>query len=73
MKSYRDPTMSGAVRKTDKEFSAMAKLALTIREGRRPPAWIEENSKLFTGIYARLLTDPIKEVEIEAARYKKGV
>lgn len=67
MKPYRDPTAYRAIGSINKEWEQMARLALQIREGRRSPSWVEENTKKFTGIYKRLLDDPIDEVR-KAAR-----
>lgn len=66
MKAYRDPTEFLAIGNVNKEWRQMAKLALQIREGRRNPAWVQEKEKQFTGIYKRLLTDPIDKVYKEA-------
>lgn len=66
MRPYRNPTADKAIGSMNKEWGQMAKLALRIREGRGNPFWVEENSKKFTGIYKRLLDDPIDEVRKEA-------
>jgi hypothetical protein len=49
-----------------KEWKKMARLALQIREGRGNPLWVEQNTSKFTGIFRRLLEDPIEEVQREA-------
>jgi len=66
MRPYRNPTADKAIGAMNQEWGQMARLALQIREGRRNPSWIEENTKKFTGIYKRLLDDPIDEVRKEA-------
>lgn len=66
-KGHSDNVADEAVSATDREWKYMANLALKIREGRRiNPLWEEEQRKRFTGIYKRLLTDPINEVQREA-------
>jgi hypothetical protein len=66
MKPYYNPTADKAIGSMSKEWGQMARLALQIREGRMNPYWVEENTKKFTGIYKRLLDDPIDEVREEA-------
>lgn len=66
MRAYRNPTAEQAIGSMNKEWTRMARLALQIREGRKNPSWIEENEKKFTGIFRRLLEDPIDEVRKEA-------
>ncbi len=66
MRAYRNPTAEQAIGAMNKEWTQMARLALQIREGRKNPSWVEENSKRFTGIFRRLLEDPIDEVRKEA-------
>ena len=46
----------------------MAELAIKIRSGNKNPTWIDEQEKKFTGIFKRLLTDPIEEIEKEIIR-----
>lgn len=66
MRSYRNPTQDEAIGEVNREWKEMARLAVTIREGRKTnPVWVESKKKLFTGIYKRLLEDPIEEVKKE--------
>lgn len=66
-RDHKDTVADEAVSTADREWKYMANLALKIREGRRVnPLWVEEQTKRFTGIYKRLLTDPIQEVKREA-------
>ena len=67
-KGYRDPTNDSAIGSVDKEWIQMAKLAVRIREGHCNPLWAEKQSKVFTGIFRRLMEDPIEEVKHEAGR-----
>ena len=67
-KGYKDPTLDNAIGSVDKEWRQMASLAVTIREGKCNPSWAEEQSKRFTGIFRRLLNDPISEVRKQAGR-----
>jgi hypothetical protein len=46
----------------------MAKLAVMLREKNNDPTWTEKQEAKFTGIFRRLLTDPIEEVQKEAGR-----
>lgn len=71
MRSHVDRTMNSAVGSVAKEWRQLAGIAVQIRENPRVnPEWAHEKLKLFTGIYKRLLTDPIEEVK-EQARYKE--
>lgn len=71
MKPYKDLTAVRAVGSADKEWRDMANLALLIRLGRYSQEWNAKKSRLFTGIYKRLLTDPIEDVEKAAGRHWK--
>lgn len=62
MRAYRDPTFKNAMDNVMKEEREMAKIAVRIREGRCKPSWAAEKEKMFTGIYRRLLEDPIDDV-----------
>ena len=65
-RGHSDKTFDEATGSVNKEWKRMAKLALTIREGRGNPIWLEEQEKKFTGIFKRLLEDPIDEVRKES-------
>lgn len=60
---YADYTCDKAVGNANKEWKTMARLALKLRKYNCTPAFEEENLPKFTGIYKRLLTDPIEEIE----------
>ena len=68
MKPYRDRTMNRAVGAVNNEWVHMARLAVSIRKNRFSPTKEEEIRKKFTGIYKRLLDDPLDEV-IREAKY----
>lgn len=68
MRSHSDWTADTAVGTVDKEWRQMAELAIKIRSGNKNPTWIDEQEKKFTGIFKRLLTDPIEEIEKEIIR-----
>lgn len=58
--------MDDAVGAVTKEWKYMARLAVQIREGRNNnPVWVESQQAKFTGIFKRLLTDPIEDVKKE--------
>lgn len=63
MKAYKDPTCSSSVGRLNNEWREMVFLAIRIREGKLRP-WEDESTERqkFTGIYKRLLTDPIEEL-----------
>lgn len=66
MRDHADHTYDRATGNVDKEWKRMAAKAIYIREGRFSPQWSEEHIKEFTGIFKRLLTDPIESVRKEA-------
>ena len=68
MRSHSDWTADTAVGAADREWRQMAELAIKIRSGNKNPTWIDEQEKKFTGIFKRLLTDPIEEIEKEIIR-----
>lgn len=65
---YKDNTAENAIGSAEREWRMMAKLALTLRRNNCNPVWAEEQEARFTGIYRRLLDDPIEEVKKEAGR-----
>ena len=67
-KGHRDPTFDNATGHVDKEWKQIAKLAVKVRELQCDPEEVEQQEKLFTGIFKRLLEDPIEEVKREAGR-----
>lgn len=66
IKGHKDATAERALSSVNREWKHMANLAVMIRDGRSNPAWAEEQSKKFTGIFRRLLEDPIEDVRTEA-------
>lgn len=67
-KPYNDWTCAHAVSNSSREWKQMAQLAVRMRTGRGSQLWIESKEPLFTGIFKRLLTDPIEDVQKEARR-----
>lgn len=66
-KPYKDWTSARAVSNSNREWKQMARLAVAMRTGRASQEWIETKEPLFTGIFKRLLTDPIELVKKEAS------
>ena len=56
-----DPTANRAVSSVQKEWIEMSVLAVRIRQS-QDRRWVEQQKRLFTGIYKRLLTDPTEEI-----------
>lgn len=67
-RDHADPTSDNAVGSVDKEWRYMVHLALKIRSGLCNPVWAAEQEAKFTGIYRRLLTDSVFDLEKEARR-----
>ena len=66
MNHRADPTANTALGSVNWEWNQMVRLALRIRQS-GDSEWAERESRRFTGIYKRLLTDPI-----ESLRQKNG-
>ena len=65
MRGYRDRTSDAAVGSVNREWKRMVELALKIRKRNCNSDWAYEQEKKFTGIFRRLLTDPVEELENE--------
>ena len=65
---YSDHTSERAIGSVNDEWRRMAKLALIVRQRNASPIWLEQQEAKFTGIFKRLLEDPIEEVQREAGR-----
>ena len=61
MALYRDPTANAAIGSVGREWKKMVRLALFLRKTNREPS--ERERAQFTGIYSRLLTAPLDELE----------
>ena len=61
MAVHRDPTANAAVGAVGREWKRLVRIAITLRKTNREPS--EEERSLFTGIYGRLLTEPIETLE----------
>lgn len=68
MRGYSDRTAERAIGKAAKEWRYMAGIAVKLRTKNCDPVWAEQQEKMFTGVYKRLLTDPLDEVIKEAGR-----
>ena len=68
--NHRDPTADRAIGAVNRDWRRMAALAVKIR--RTPGALTPEAERAFTGIYRRLLTDPLEELLKETAKGKKS-
>ena len=62
MKPYKDSTMERACGRLGSEWKYMVRQAIRIREGKYSLNEENEYRKQFTGIYKRLLTDPLSEL-----------
>ena len=62
MGAYKDKTMDHAFSNLNREWKYMVRLAIKIREGRYCFKQEIEYRNLFTGIYKRLLEDPLAEL-----------
>ena len=62
MKPYKDTTMERAYGRVNSEWKYMVRQAIRIREGKYSSQEEAERRKQFTGIYKRLLTDPLAEL-----------
>ena len=67
--NHRDPTADMAIGNVNREWSRMMKLAVRIRLN--PQYQTPEALREFSGIYRRLLTDPLDELLKEAPKSKK--
>ena len=65
-RAYRNETYDRATSAVAKEWRNMAKLAVIIREKNCNPIWADQMEEKFTGIFRRLLEDPLEEVIKEA-------
>lgn len=63
MYSHPDPTAYRAIGAAEKEWLAMAKLAYRYRTNPGSTSSILEPHRIFTGIFRRLLTDPLEDLE----------
>ncbi|MBQ9324812.1 MAG: hypothetical protein IJ246_03470 [Clostridia bacterium] len=58
---YSDPTANTALGAVSREWKAMLKLAVAVRQKEGTP-WAEAQLPRFTGIYRRFLTDPLEDL-----------
>ena len=70
MATHSDPTASRAIGAAEKEWRRMTVLAYRLRTDPKAAAKVQNPRSMFTGIFSRLLTDPLEELE-KAAFGKK--
>ena len=68
---HSDPTANQAIGLTNKEWKQILCLAYRYRTDPQVARQILEPETVFRGIYRRLLTDPIKELEKEVHRIEE--
>ncbi len=61
MENHRDPTANAAVGEANREWRRMVKFAISLRKDNREIT--PEIRKQFTGIYERLLSEPVDVLE----------
>ena len=66
--NHRDPTAERAIGTVNREWNRMVRLAIRVRQN--PQYQTPEVEQEFTGIYRRLLTDPLDELLKEAPKGK---
>lgn len=69
MNNHSDPTANQAIGTVSREWSKMLSLAIRIRQN--PQLLAPEAEQKFTGIYRRLLTDPLDELIKEFPKGKR--
>lgn len=69
MNNHSDPTANQAIGAVNREWSRMLSLAIRIRQ--HPQLLTPEAEQEFTGIYRRLLTDPLDELIKELPKGKR--
>lgn len=65
MMYHSDPTANRAIGSVDQEWEQMICLAYRFRADPLMAKKIKEPEKVFSGIYRRLLEDPIEELKLE--------
>ena len=68
--SHSDPTANRAIGAVNREWSRMLSLAVRVRQN--PRLLTPEVEREFTGIYRRLLTDPLEELLREVPRGRRN-
>lgn len=69
--NYSDPTANSAIGSVNREWEHMICLAYHIRTDSQVTGQIHDPQTVFSGIYRRLLSDPIKDLEKEVHRIEK--
>ena len=68
MATHSDPTANRAIGAAEREWNRMTALAYKIRTDPAAAAWAGDPRRIFTGVFRRLLTDPIDELAKAAGR-----
>ena len=61
MAIHSDPTANAAIGAVSREWKQMVRMALVLRRTNREPS--EKERSFFTGIYGRLLAEPVDVLE----------
>ena len=69
--NHSDPTANRAIGSVNQEWEDKLCLAYRFRSDSKVANQLPEPEKVFTGIYRRLLTDPIKEMEKEVRKIEE--
>ncbi len=72
MYTHSDPTASRTIGAAEKEWRRMTVLAYRYRTDPKVADRIQNPKQLFNGVFSRLLTDPIKELEAAVNGKKAG-
>ena len=71
MYPHSDPTADRAIGSAEREWKSMAKLAYRYRTDSRTVREIPEPDRVFTGIFNRLLTEPLDSLKKMFENQKK--
>ena len=63
MYPHSDPTADRAIGSAEREWKSMARLAYRYRTDSRAVKEITEPERVFTGIFSRLLTEPLDSLK----------
>ena len=63
MYTHSDPTANRAIGAAEREWKRMVRLAFRFRTDPKAAGRFGDPRQIFTGIFSRLLTDPLEELE----------
>lgn len=72
MYTHSDPTAAQAIGAAEREWKRMAGLAYRYRTSQKTAERIGNPYRVFTGVFRRLLTDPLEELEEMLSDRKAG-